>query len=85
MEWNLDLLDLLVEFLRVNLVDEFSLMILSMLHLKSQDSEHKELLFRVTSQVNVLGSIFHGIWFFNRFTLLLNELYLHLNFFVRFL
>ena len=54
MEWKFDLLDLLEELGRVNLVDELSLLVISILHLEGKNGKHKELLFRVSSQVDWL-------------------------------
>lgn len=62
MEWQLDLFYLLEELGRINHVNEFSLLVLRVLHLESQNSEHEELFFWVSSQVN--GSLFlnGGYW-----------------------
>lgn len=65
MEWQLDLLNLLEELDRVNLVNELSLLVISILHLEGKNGEHKELLFWVSSQVDWLllsGYLTCDIW-----------------------
>ena len=78
MEWNLDLLDLLVHLLCIDLVNELSLLVLRVLHLQCKNCKHEELLLWVSAQVNIVDSSEFllsclGIWLFN-FWLLLNKL-----------
>ena len=56
MEWNLDLLDLLVHLLCINLVNELSLLVLSVLHLQGKNCKHEELLLWVSAQINIVYS-----------------------------
>ena len=82
MEWQLDLLDLLEELLRVDLVDELALLVLGVLHLQSKDRQHEELLLWVPSQGNIVhhtrrllhGLLFNAHWWQVSPALLLNKL-----------
>lgn len=62
MEWQLDLFDLLEELGRINHVDEFSFLVLRVLHLESQNGEHKELLLWISTKVYCRFLLKVGYW-----------------------